>query len=414
MTADETLLKYFGYGAFRTGQKTLIDYILSGRDVLGILPTGGGKSLCFQIPALMASGMTLVVSPLISLMKDQVNALTKANIAAAFINSSLNERQVAKALLNAENRMYKLIYVAPERLASPNFLAFASSAQIFMVTVDEAHCVSQWGRDFRPSYVKIPEFTARLRGRPVTSAFTATATPEVREDIIKLLKLKNPGVLVSGFDRENLYFAVRRPEDKFAELTGYLKDKKDKSGIIYCSTRSAVEEVCARLNKSGYKAARYHAGLSDAERQANQDDFLYDRVKIMAATNAFGMGIDKANVSFVLHYNMPKDIEGYYQEAGRAGRDGKPADCILFYGERDVLTGTWMIENGSDIKYPDQKTEKRIKNRSRKRLRDMKLYCSTKKCLRGYILKYFGEHPKKRCGNCENCGKRKRYFLFFR
>ena len=414
MTATETLKKYFGYDTFRIGQKTLIDYILSGRDALGIMPTGGGKSLCFQIPALMASGMTLVVSPLISLMKDQVNALTKSKIAAAFINSSLSERQVAKALYNAENRMYKLIYIAPERLLSQSFLAFAKSAQIFMVTVDEAHCVSQWGHDFRPSYLKIPEFTAQLRGHPVVSAFTATATPRVREDIVKLLKLKNPGILVSGFDRPNLYFAVKKPEDKFAELIEYLKDKKERSGIVYCSTRAAVEEVCGRLNKNGYKASRYHAGLSDDERQANQDDFLHDRVNIMAATNAFGMGIDKANVSFVVHYNMPKDIEGYYQEAGRAGRDGRPAECVLFYGEGDVATGTWMIENGSDIEYPDSKTEKRLKKRSRKRLRDMSLYCSTKKCLRGYILKYFGEHKRKRCGNCGNCDKTAKGGMFKR
>ena len=408
LTAEETLKQYFGYESFRPGQKTLIGYMLSGRDALGVMPTGGGKSVCFQVPALMASGMTIVVSPLISLMKDQVNALTKAKIAAAFINSSLSDKQIAKAMQNAENRMYKLIYVAPERLLSPNFLAFASSAQIFMVAVDEAHCVSQWGRDFRPSYVKIPEFVARLRGRPVVSAFTATATPEVRADIINLLKLKNPGILVSGFDRENLHFSVRKPEDKFAELAAYLKDKKEQSGIVYCSTRSAVEEVCGRLVKSGYSASRYHAGLSGEERQKNQDDFLHDRVKIMAATNAFGMGIDKPNVSYVAHYNMPKDIEGYYQEAGRAGRDGKPAECVLFYGERDVLTGTWMIENGGDIEYPDEKTGKRIKKRSHKRLKDMVSYCSTKKCLRRYILKYFGERPKRRCGNCGSCDKKAR------
>ncbi|MCL2157952.1 MAG: RecQ family ATP-dependent DNA helicase [Oscillospiraceae bacterium] len=406
MTADETLKKYFGYDSFRAGQKTLIDYIMSGRDVLGILPTGGGKSVCYQVPALMASGMTLVVSPLISLMKDQVNALTRANIAAAFINSSLSERQVALALRNAENRHYKLIYVAPERLQSQSFLAFARSAQIFMVTVDEAHCVSQWGRDFRPSYVKIPEFVAQLRGRPVVSAFTATATPKVQEDIAKLLKLKNPGVLVSGFDRENLHFSVKKPEDKFLGLVEYLKDKKEQSGIVYCSTRSAVEEVCGRLNRHGYKASRYHAGLSGEERQKNQDDFLCDRIKVMAATNAFGMGIDKPNVSFVVHYNMPKDIEGYYQEAGRAGRDGNSAECVLFYGERDVATGVWMIENGSDIEYPDKKTEKRLKSRSHRRLRDMRLYCSTKKCLRRHILKYFGERPKRHCGNCSNCDKK--------
>ena len=406
MTATEALKTYFGHDAFRAGQETLIGYILSGRDALGVMPTGGGKSICFQVPALMASGMTLVVSPLISLMKDQVNALTRANIPAAYINSSLSERQIQKALENAENRMYKLIYVAPERLLSPGFLEFAAFAQIFMVTVDEAHCVSQWGHDFRPSYLKIPEFVSRLRGRPVVSAFTATATPKVREDISKLLKLKDPGVLVSGFDRENLHFAVKKPEDKFLGLLDCLKGKKGQSGIIYCSTRSAVEEVCGRLNKFGYSASRYHAGLSSEERQKNQDDFLCDRVDVMAATNAFGMGIDKPNVSFVIHYNMPKDMEGYYQEAGRAGRDGKAAECVLLYGERDVATGEWMIENGAEAEYPDKKTEKKLKKRSRRRLRDMISYCSTKKCLRRRILKYFGERPKRRCGNCGNCIKK--------
>jgi len=340
-------------------------------------------------------------------MKDQVNALTQAGVAAAFINSSLNERQIQKALYNADNSAYKLIYVAPERLLTYDFLSFAKSAQISMLTVDEAHCISQWGQDFRPSYAKIPEFVEQLRGSPIISAFTATATPIVRDDIIRQLALDNPTVLVAGFNRQNLYFEVAKakPKDKFWILTDFLKDKKDLVGIVYCSTRAAVEEVCEGLNASGYKASRYHAGLPDAERRDNQDDFIYDRVKIMVATNAFGMGIDKSDVSYVVHYNMPKDMESYYQEAGRAGRDGEPADCILLYSAQDVRTNTWLIENSRDIEYPDAETEHRLKERARERLRRMTFYCATNDCLRGYILKYFGEKPPNRCGNCANCNK---------
>jgi len=403
MTIYETLKQYFGYDTFRTGQEDLINDILTGNDVLGIMPTGAGKSMCFQIPALIMDGITLVISPLISLMKDQVNALTQSGISAAFINSSLTERQIAKALSNAADGVYKLIYVAPERLMTGDFVSFARSVNISMLTVDEAHCISQWGQDFRPSYAKIPEFIALLTTRPTVSAFTATATPIVREDIVNQLMLCEPTVLVSGFDRENLHFEVQKPQDRFNALMEFLHDKKTRTGIIYCSTRAAVEEVCLKLQQKGHSASRYHAGLSDNERRGNQDDFLYDRAQIMVATNAFGMGIDKSNVSFVVHYNMPMNLEGYYQEAGRAGRDGQPADCLLLYSGQDVHTSLWMIDNPKDVEYPDIETENALKERDRKRLREMTFYCAIKDCLRGYILKYFGEKPPNYCGNCANC-----------
>ena len=404
MTTKETLKKYFGYSTFRDGQEPLINDMLQGKDALGIMPTGAGKSMCFQIPALMTDGITIVVSPLISLMKDQVNALTQSGIPAAFINSSLTERQIHKALTNAENGVYKLIYTAPERLLTREFLYFATTANITMLTVDEAHCISQWGQDFRPSYAEIPKFIAHLKKRPVVSAFTATATPRVRDDIIEQLALSNPSVLVSGFDRPNLHFEIVKTTKKFEALTNFLQTKQNNSGIVYCMTRAKVEEVCDALNRHGYKTSRYHAGLSDTERHNNQDDFLHDRVQIMVATNAFGMGIDKSNVSFVVHYNMPKDLEGYYQEAGRAGRDGEPADCLLLYSKGDVSTNAWMIQNAPNIDYPDPKIEDEIKQRNTKRLQEMELYCTTKDCLREYILKYFGEtSPNPHCGNCTNC-----------
>jgi ATP-dependent DNA helicase RecQ len=407
MTTHTILKQYFGYDIFRPGQEELINDILAGKDVLGVMPTGAGKSLCFQVPALIMEGLTLIVSPLISLMKDQVNALNQSGAAAAYINSSLNEKQIHKALQNACNNLYKLIYVAPERLESYDFLDFARSANISMLTIDEAHCISQWGHDFRPSYSKIPEFIAKLQNRPVISAFTATATPHVRDDVINLLQLKEPTVLGTGFDRPNLYFEVKKPKDKFSELITFLQDKKEQSGIIYCSTRAAVEEVCDGLKQKGYNASRYHAGLSDLERHDNQDDFIYDRVQIMVATNAFGMGIDKSNVAFVLHYNMPKDMESYYQEAGRAGRDGSPADCVLLYSGQDVRTSLWLIENAREYERFDKPegeiSREQILERDRARLREMTFYCSTYDCLRGYILKYFGETPPPYCGRCENC-----------
>jgi len=403
LTAREVLKQHFGYDAFRRGQEKLIDDILTGKDVLGIMPTGAGKSVCFQVPALMMGGVTIIISPLISLMKDQVSALTQSGIAAAFINSSLNERQIAKVLYRAANGAYKLIYVAPERLLAYDFISFAKSAEVSMLTVDEAHCISQWGQDFRPSYARIPEFIERLGRRPVLSAFTATATPIVREDIASQLALSSPTILVSGFDRQNLYFEVQKPKDKFSALASFLRGRRDHTGIVYCSTRAAVEEVCDKLRRSGYGASRYHAGLSDSERRDNQDDFLYDRAQVMVATNAFGMGIDKSNVSFVIHYNMPMNIEGYYQEAGRAGRDGEPADCVLFYSARDVQTNQWLIDNARDVEYPDKATEDWLKQREKQRLNEMALYCATNDCLRSYILAYFGESPPERCGNCVNC-----------
>jgi ATP-dependent DNA helicase RecQ len=404
MTAIQALKQYFGYDKFRVGQETLIDGIMAGRDVLGVMPTGAGKSVCFQIPALMMDGVTLVVSPLISLMKDQVNALTQNGVDAAFVNSSLTLWQIERTLRNARSGVFKLIYAAPERLATSEFQSFAQSLKISMLTVDEAHCISQWGQDFRPSYAQIPGFIAGLPTRPVVSAFTATATPKVQEDIVNLLGLNDPQILVTSFDRANLRFDVQKPRNKYLALVTFLRDKKERSGIVYCSTRKTVEEVCGALRTDGYSASRYHAGLSDEERRDNQDDFLYDRAKIMVATNAFGMGIDKSNVSFVVHYNMPKDIESYYQEAGRAGRDGGPADCVLLYSGQDVVMSEWMIENDKDVQYQDRETEQMLKERSRKRLCDMKFYCTTNDCLRGYILKYFGEDPPDYCGNCGNCG----------
>ena len=395
----KALQHYFGYNTFKDGQEALIDAVLNGQDCLGIMPTGAGKSICFQLPALLFSGITLVVSPLISLMKDQVNALTQNGVKAAFLNSSLSERQYTMALANARNGEYKIIYVAPERLESPEFLNFALQADISMLTVDEAHCISQWGQDFRPSYLQIAAFIEKLPTRPVVSAFTATATHHVREDIAQLLKLHNPKILITGFDRENLYFKVEKPSDKKHALLSFLQDKKEKQGIIYCATRKTVEDVCQMLTGKGYKASRYHAGLSDGERHNNQDDFLYDRVQMMVATNAFGMGIDKSNVGFVVHYNMPKNIESYYQEAGRAGRDGQAADCLLFYNGQDVRTQLYLIDNDTD----DIKRDEHLKELDRKRLKEMTFYCHTQDCLRGYVLRYFGENAKDFCGNCHNC-----------
>ncbi|MCL2618396.1 MAG: DNA helicase RecQ [Defluviitaleaceae bacterium] len=400
---EQALKTYFGYDSFRSGQEVLIADTMAGRDVLGIMPTGAGKSVCFQIPALMSGGVTIVVSPLISLMQDQVSSLVQSGIAAAYINSSLNERQMAKVLNNAVNGEYKLVYVAPERLFAQDFLNFAVSADVSMLTVDEAHCISQWGQDFRPSYARIPEFVQRLPRRPVITAYTATATPRVRSDIADLLGLRDPRVLVSGFDRPNLCFEVRKPKDKLAALLALLDKRRGKTGIVYCSTRNTVDEVCAKLKNAGYAASRYHAGLSDTERHDNQDDFLYDHAQVMVATNAFGMGIDKSNVSFVIHYNMPMNIEGYYQEAGRAGRDGEPADCILLYAAKDVRTNKWLIENSRDNTYADSAAQQRVKQRDIKRLNEISLYCATNDCLRSYILSYFGETPPDTCGNCSNC-----------
>ena len=403
MTKEEILRQYFGYSQFRQGQETLIDSILAGKDTLGIMPTGAGKSICYQVPALMMEGITLVISPLISLMKDQVGALNAAGIHAAYLNSSLTPGQYMKALNFAGQGRYPIIYVAPERLMTDAFLDFALNARISMVAVDEAHCVSQWGQDFRPSYLKIVEFIDQLKTRPVVSAFTATATSQVREDIVRILKLREPTVLTTGFDRANLYFAVKSPKDRYASMVNDLERHRGESGIIYCLTRKTVEEVCGKLIQDGFPATRYHAGLSDEERRRNQDDFIYDRSPIMVATNAFGMGIDKSNVRYVIHYNMPKNMESYYQEAGRAGRDGEPAECILIYGGQDVVTNQMFIEHNQENDALDPETRAIVMEQDRERLKKMTYYCFTNECLRDYILRYFGEYGGNYCGNCSNC-----------
>ena len=405
MNPNQLLKEYFGYDSFRTGQESLVNSILSGKDTLGVMPTGAGKSLCYQIPALMQRGITIVISPLISLMQDQVTSLVQSGIRAAYINSSLNMNQLYTVIQNAKNGVYKLIYVAPERLDSEIFMDFALNADISMITVDEAHCISQWGQDFRPSYLNIPKFAASLPKRPVITAFTATATERVREDIIRLLELNDPYMLVTGFDRKNLYFEVMRPADKYSCLKRLVKkySSDDRCGIIYCSTRKNVENVCERLCDAGFSATRYHAGLSEIEKHDNQEDFIYDRKKIMVATNAFGMGIDKSNVTFVIHYNMPKDPESYYQEAGRAGRDGSPSDCILLYSGQDVHTAKFLINKSYEESELDEKEAELLRAGEMKRLWAMNAYCTGEDCLRHYILKYFGEDAPAECGNCSFC-----------
>ena len=406
MNKNEILKQYFGHAKFKQGQSELIDHILSGGDVFGIMPTGAGKSVCYQVPALMLEGITLVISPLISLMKDQVNALVQSGVKGAYINSSLTAGQNTEVLRRAANGAYKIIYIAPERLVTEDFIQFAQQTKISMVTVDEAHCVSQWGQNFRPSYLKIVKFIERLSYRPVISAFTATATQKVREDIVYMLGLKEPLVVTTGFDRQNLYFGVQKPKNKFIALLEILNKNSDTTAIIYCSTRKVVETVCDKLNENGFYATRYHAGLSDEERFANQDDFIFDRKTVMVATNAFGMGIDKSNVSVVVHYNMPMNLESYYQEAGRAGRDGEIAECILLYSGQDVRTNLFLIENNRDIN-EDLTGEMRelLKQKDRERLRDMTYYCITAECLREYILRYFGENGPNFCGNCSSCNQ---------
>lgn len=402
-TPEAVLKEYFGHAAFRGRQKELVDALLEGRDVLGVMPTGAGKSVCFQVPALLVPGLTVVVSPLISLMKDQVHALVQAGIPAACLNSALSAEERRSVYARAYRGALRLLYVSPERLEMDGFLALFERVPLAYVAVDEAHCISQWGQDFRPSYGKIVEFLNALPERPPVGAFTATATEAVRRDIVRLLGLRDPLVCVSGFDRPNLTFMTEKPRDKREHLVTLLRERMDRSGIVYCSTRKAVDEVHEMLVSRGFAAGRYHAGLDAASRRESQEDFLFDRIQVMVATNAFGMGIDKSNVSFVIHYNLPQNIESYYQEAGRAGRDGSPADCILLYSPQDVRTCEFLIEHGHDDEELDERTRRTLRERDKARLQQMVFYATTTDCLRRFLLKYFGEAAPLSCDNCSNC-----------
>ena len=402
MNPKEALKTYFGYDSFKPGQEEIIDAVLSGRDVLAIMPTGAGKSVCYQVPALLLPGITIVISPLISLMQDQVAALNDMGIAADCVNSFLTDVQIQQVYSKALKGECRLLYVAPERLESYDFADFARNAEISMVTVDEAHCISQWGQDFRPSYLRIVDFVAGMSKRPVVSAFTATATREVREDISCMLKLREPKVIATGFDRENLYFDVESVKNKSDYVLEYVKKHPEDSGIVYCATRKNVDAVYDMLAQAGVSVAKYHAGMSSESRRVNQDDFIFDRSPVIVATNAFGMGIDKSNVRFVIHYNMPQAMENYYQEAGRAGRDGEPAKCVLLFSLQDIATDRFLLERKdfTDIPYEDIEL---IKQRDAKRLQIMEGYCRTSGCFRNYILEYFGEKREEPCGNCGNC-----------
>lgn len=396
MTEDillEKLKKYFGYDSFRQGQRELIENILEGRNVLGVLPTGGGKSICYQLPALMTDGVSLVISPLISLMKDQVDSLRENGINAGFINSSLDSEKYRKILSDVKTGHIKILYISPERLENEFFRNFIRDIDISFVAVDEAHCISQWGHDFRPSYKLIPDLY-QIKGDVQILAFTATATKEVREDIINNLQLSNPFIKVTGFDRKNLYFKVAKPKNKLTYLNSYLKNHRDDSGIIYASTRKKVDDIYKNLKSRGYAIEKYHAGLSEDERKKAQDNFIYDRAKIIVATNAFGMGIDKSNVRFVVHYNMPKDMESYYQEAGRAGRDGEDATCILLYSGQDIIINKHLINLGTNYSFKQFQMGK---------LQTIINYVNTTRCLREYILAYFGQDADSHCDNCSNC-----------
>lgn len=394
--AKKLLKRYYGYDTFREGQEKVINSILTSKDTFGIMPTGAGKSICYQIPALMLSGITIVVSPLISLMKDQVDSLNNIGIKASFINSTLDQHEVQERILMAVSGYTKLLYVAPERLESESFCQLLKTMPVSMVAIDESHCVSQWGHDFRPSYRSIAPLIRNLSPRPIISAFTATATEDVKNDVVRLLGLKDPDIYTTGFDRENLFFSVIRGENKKDYILKYVEDNRESVGVIYAATRKEVDSIYELLKIKGYSVGKYHAGLNDSERTKAQEDFLYDNINIIVATNAFGMGIDKSNVRYVIHYNIPRNMEAYYQEAGRAGRDGEPSECILLFGAQDIVLQKFLIEQSIF-------SEERRVNEYR-RLQDMVDYCHTTKCLRKYILEYFGdESGKEKCDNCSNC-----------
>jgi len=402
MNAREMLKVYFGYDTFKEGQERIINSIMAGQDALAIMPTGAGKSLCYQLPALMLPGISIIISPLISLMQDQVKALNEAGISAVFINSSLSDYQINQTLNAAAQGTYKIIYVAPERLGSWEFNDFAQDADISMVTVDEAHCISQWGQDFRPSYLKIIDFVNRLRKRPILSAFTATATEDVKNDIACILNLKNPNIIVTGFDRENLYYRVESNRRKDDFVVEYIEKHPDESGIIYCATRKNVDAIHELLIKRGIPVTKYHAGIDNNTRKKNQDDFIYERASVIVATNAFGMGIDKSNVRYVIHYNMPQSMENYYQEAGRGGRDGEPSQCVLLFSAQDIMINKFLLERKDFSEVAPENVEL-IQQRDIRRLQVMEGYCRTTSCLRNYILDYFGEKTGAPCDNCGNC-----------
>ena len=399
MKAHQALQKYFGYTEFRDGQETLINAILEGKDALGIMPTGGGKSLCYQIPALLLPHITLVISPLISLMKDQVDSLSEIGISSTFINSTLDEESMRERLIGIREGRYKIVYIAPERLNSYLIRNLFTVVPISFIAVDEAHCISKWGHDFRPAYGEIVDFVYQLPNRPPIGAYTATATLDVIEEIKNLLHLQDPIESIISFDRKNLTFEVLKVSDKRKYIVDFIKRfyAKD-SGIIYCTTRNSVETLTLFLQESGFEALGYHGGMPSDEREANQNAFIFDKVQIIVATNAFGMGIDKSNVRFVIHYNIPQNMEAYYQEAGRAGRDGDPAHCLLMYSPRDISNQKYLIENNDFITDPERKT---ILYQNLQSLID---FCHTEECLRAEILRYFSETPTSdTCDNCGNC-----------
>lgn len=397
------LKRFFGYDSFKEGQEEIVDALSHGRDVMCVMPTGAGKSICYQVPALLREGLTIVISPLISLMKDQVQALEQMGVDAAYLNSTQTQDEYMAVTRGVRQGRFKILYVAPERLGTDSFVSLCREAGVSMVAIDEAHCISQWGQDFRPDYLEIVDFISKLQQRPVVGAFTATATKEVRSDIINILDLRDPYCITTGFDRPNLSFSVHSPADKEEYIFRLLRRMDGESGIIYCATRKNVEELCEVLCEGGFAATRYHAGLSPEERKSNQEDFIFDRKRVMVATNAFGMGIDKSNVAFVVHYNMPKSIENYYQEAGRAGRDGSKAECILLYSGRDVITNQFIINRSEGNPNLSPEEQEQVKERDLERLKVMTYYATTKDCLRHYILNYFGEWSQPRCGNCSNC-----------